>query len=62
MKRTIQKLMGQRKPVSIDLKDISYSAIKGSGPGGQAVAKTCNMAVLTHKPTGIVIKVSMAPS
>ncbi|KAI5710327.1 hypothetical protein M8J76_008556 [Diaphorina citri] len=30
--------------------------VRGSGPGGQAVAKTNNCVVLTHIPTGIVIK------
>lgn len=30
---------------------------RGSGPGGQAVAKTSNCCVLKHLPTGIVVKV-----
>lgn len=30
--------------------------VRGSGPGGQSVAKTNNKVVLTHKPTGIVIQ------
>lgn len=31
--------------------------IRGSGPGGQAVAKTSNCVLLKHLPTGIVVKV-----
>ncbi len=49
--------MKQRKPVVVDLQDCFFNAVRGSGPGGQAVAKTSNAAVLTHKPTCIVIKV-----
>lgn len=35
--------------------DLEETFVRGSGPGGQAVAKTNNKVVLTHKPTGIVI-------
>ena len=30
--------------------------MRGSGPGGQAVAKTSNAVALKHIPTGIVVK------
>jgi len=50
--------MKLRKPVVVDLMDCQFSAVRGSGPGGQAVAKTSNMAILLHKPSGITIKVS----
>ncbi|EAT34024.1 AAEL012009-PA [Aedes aegypti] len=36
--------------------DLEETFVRGSGPGGQAVAKTNNKVVLTHKPTGIVIQ------
>lgn len=41
----------------IDLKDCTFNAARGSGPGGQAVAKTNNMCQIIHTPTGIVVKV-----
>lgn len=37
--------------------DLVESFMRGSGPGGQAVAKTNNCVLLRHKPTGIQIKV-----
>jgi protein subunit release factor B len=37
---------------SIDEKDIEESAIKGSGPGGQAINKTQNCCQIKHIPTG----------
>jgi peptide chain release factor len=36
--------------------DLDEQFVRGNGPGGQAVAKTNNAVVLTHKPTGIVVK------
>lgn len=36
--------------------DIEETFIRGSGPGGQAVAKTSNCVQLKHMPTGIVVK------
>ncbi|XP_045172869.2 mitochondrial translation release factor in rescue-like [Mercenaria mercenaria] len=36
--------------------DIEEEFIRGSGPGGQAVAKTSNCVQLKHIPTGIVVK------
>ncbi|XP_077291076.1 mitochondrial translation release factor in rescue [Arctopsyche grandis] len=37
-------------------KDIEEKFVRGSGPGGSAVNKNSNCAVITHKPSGIVIK------
>ena len=37
--------------------DLKEQFVIGSGPGGQAVAKTSNCCVLKHLPTGIVVKV-----
>ncbi|CAF4099893.1 unnamed protein product [Rotaria magnacalcarata] len=39
----------------IDEKDIEEKAIKGSGPGGQAINKTHNCCQIKHIPTGIVV-------
>lgn len=36
--------------------DLEEQFVRGSGPGGQATNKTNNAVVLTHKPTGIVVK------
>ncbi|XP_058460993.1 mitochondrial translation release factor in rescue [Malaya genurostris] len=42
--------------------DLEEMFVRGSGPGGQAVAKTNNKVVLTHKPTGIVIQCHVSRS
>lgn len=36
--------------------DLEEKFVRGDGPGGQAVATTNNCVVMTHKPTGIVIR------
>lgn len=36
--------------------DLEETFVRGSGPGGQSVAKTNNKVVLTHIPTGIVVQ------
>ncbi|CAG9783956.1 unnamed protein product [Diatraea saccharalis] len=36
--------------------DLAEQFIRGSGPGGSAVNKNANCVVLTHLPTGIVVK------
>ncbi|CAG9585167.1 unnamed protein product [Danaus chrysippus] len=36
--------------------DLTEQFVRGSGPGGSAVNKNSNCVVLTHIPTGIVIK------
>ncbi|XP_055530355.1 mitochondrial translation release factor in rescue [Wyeomyia smithii] len=42
-------------PVLIE-NDLEEVFVRGSGPGGQSVAKTSNKVVITHKPTGIVVQ------
>ncbi|KAI9793354.1 MAG: hypothetical protein M1816_000246 [Peltula sp. TS41687] len=41
---------------TIDEGDISEAFVKGSGPGGQKINKTCSAVQLIHAPTGMVIK------
>ncbi|XP_046391202.1 mitochondrial translation release factor in rescue [Ischnura elegans] len=36
--------------------DLKEQFVRGSGPGGQSVNKTSNCVVLTHTPTGIVVR------
>lgn len=36
--------------------ELEEQFVRGSGPGGQSVNKTANCVVLTHLPTGIVLK------
>ncbi|XP_054287430.1 mitochondrial translation release factor in rescue-like [Macrosteles quadrilineatus] len=36
--------------------DLKEQFVRGSGPGGQATNRTSNCVVLTHKPSGIVVK------
>lgn len=36
--------------------DLVENFVRGSGPGGSAVNKNSNCVVLTHEPTGIVVK------
>jgi len=44
------------KVPKLDESDLVEQFVRGSGPGGQATAKTCNAVVLKHKPSGIVVK------
>ncbi|XP_055627445.1 mitochondrial translation release factor in rescue [Toxorhynchites rutilus septentrionalis] len=44
------------KVPSLREEDLEETFVRGSGPGGQSVAKTNNKVVLTHKPTGMVIQ------
>jgi peptide chain release factor 1 len=41
----------------IDERDLAWKTTKGSGPGGQNRNKRENCVVLTHKPTGITVRV-----
>lgn len=36
--------------------DLTEEFVRGSGPGGQAVSKTCNCVLLKHLPSGIVVR------
>lgn len=42
--------------LKIDEKDLQEEFIQSSGPGGQNVNKVATCVVLTHVPTGIVVK------
>ncbi|XP_049866613.1 mitochondrial translation release factor in rescue [Pectinophora gossypiella] len=44
------------KVPKINETDLSESFVRGSGPGGSAVNKNANCVVLTHTPTGTVVK------
>ncbi|CAH0701622.1 unnamed protein product [Spodoptera exigua] len=44
------------KVPKINESDLSEQFVRGSGPGGSAVNKNANCVVLTHIPTGHVIK------
>lgn len=39
--------------------ELEEAFVRGSGPGGQSVNQTANCVVLKHKPSGIVVKVSV---
>ena len=39
-----------------DKDDILENHERGSGPGGQSVAKSSNAVILKHTPTGIIVK------
>jgi len=45
------------KSVDINPNDLDWKTTRGSGPGGQNRNKRENCVVLTHKPTGIVVRV-----
>ncbi|XP_053686043.1 mitochondrial translation release factor in rescue-like [Sabethes cyaneus] len=51
-KSTVDK---SKVPVLVE-NELEELFVRGSGPGGQSVAKTSNKVVLTHKPTGIVVQ------
>jgi protein subunit release factor B len=57
VKKTVAALMKTRKTIMVDVRDCVFNAVRGGGPGGQAVAKTSNMAVVFHRPSGITVKV-----
>ncbi|XP_055593655.1 mitochondrial translation release factor in rescue [Uranotaenia lowii] len=48
-------LDSSKVPVLVET-DLEETFVRGSGPGGQSVAKTSNKVVLTHRPTGIVVQ------
>ncbi|XP_071446091.1 mitochondrial translation release factor in rescue [Hetaerina americana] len=41
---------------TIKEEDLKEQFVRGSGPGGQSVNKTSNCVILTHMPSGIVIR------
>ena len=56
IKKTINALKAQRKPVELKQEDILEQNVRGSGPGGQCVNTSSNKIRLIHKPTGIVVE------
>jgi peptide chain release factor 1 len=47
----------QRNQLHLAPKDLEWKMTRGSGAGGQARNKTENVAVLTHRPTGLRVRV-----
>uniref|UniRef100_A0A182K8H0 Uncharacterized protein n=1 Tax=Anopheles christyi TaxID=43041 RepID=A0A182K8H0_9DIPT len=54
--RSLSKVIDHSLVPVLREEDLEEMFVRGSGPGGQAVAKTNNKVVLTHKPTGIVVQ------
>ncbi|XP_053679079.1 mitochondrial translation release factor in rescue [Anopheles nili] len=54
--RALSKMIDDSRVPVLQEADLEESFVRGSGPGGQSVAKTNNKVVLTHKPTGIVVQ------
>lgn len=50
------------KVPQLDENDLMERFVAGSGPGGSAVNKNSNCVVLTHNPTGIVVKCHLSRS
>lgn len=46
---------GNKEDLEIPEKDISFKAVRSSGPGGQSVNKTSSAVQITHTPTGITV-------
>jgi peptide chain release factor 1 len=49
--------VAQEPDGGLDPVDLSWTAVRGSGSGGQARNKTSNAVVMTHVPTGITVRV-----
>ncbi len=57
---TEQKVAGLQKRMQacgLAEQDLEESFVRSGGPGGQHVNKTSTCVVLTHRPTGITVKV-----
>lgn len=55
LKNSASKIDKSKVPI-LDEKDLEETFVRGSGPGGQSVAKTNSACCLRHIPTGIVVK------
>lgn len=55
LKNNISKIDKSKVPV-LNENDLEESFVRGSGPGGQSVAKTNSACCLRHIPTGIRVK------
>ena len=51
-----KSLILRMKKLGIKEDDLLEKFVKGSGKGGQKINKTASCVVLTHKPSGIIIK------
>lgn len=60
--RALSKMIDDSHVPVLQEADLEESFVRGSGPGGQSVAKTNNKVVLTHKPTGIVVQCHISRS
>ena len=54
---TVAVLTSERKSLEIDSSDLIWKTTKGSGPGGQNRNKRENCVTLTHRPSGISVRV-----
>ena len=54
--KSVKSHLDYTKVPTLDENDLEEQFVRGSGPGGQATAKTNNAVVLKHKPTGIIVK------
>lgn len=54
--------VNDRQVADIRDADVEWTAVRGSGNGGQARNKTSNVVVMTHKPSGIVVRVDESRS
>lgn len=55
-KTRIHPLVDYSKVPVLNENELEEQHVRGSGPGGQSVAKTSNCVILKHLPTGIVVK------
>jgi len=44
----------------LDEKDIEEAFVRSSGPGGQKVNKSSTCVLLTHRPSGLIVKMQKA--
>ncbi|XP_076035179.1 mitochondrial translation release factor in rescue isoform X2 [Oratosquilla oratoria] len=51
-----KQIIDRTKVPELNENDLKEDFVRGGGPGGQSVNKTASAVVLTHIPTGIVIK------
>ena len=52
----LKQLVDESRVPVLNNEDLEEEFVRGSGPGGQAVARTSNAVNLKHKPTGFLVK------
>ena len=52
-----EKSLALAAELKVQPEDIDEFFVRGSGPGGQKVNKTASCVELTHRPTGVVVRV-----